>query len=97
MDSFSDGETQSELRRKLALLKGASPSSARKGDPAPRSADQAVRFQLIDCRPNLFECLARAGADISFWRRSLLVLRLWFDRIAVHQRRSPPDLNDNHP
>lgn len=63
----------------------------------PRRADEGLNFQLIDCRPNLFECLAKASADISLWHRSLLVLRVWLDQILVRHRQSTSHMNDNRP
>lgn len=90
-----DGEEAGDLRQKLILLPGSGRKSAEIGG-APPPADHPRRFQLIDCRPNLYESLARSSANISLWRRSLLVLRLWLVRISSKSRRRAAHGNDNH-
>lgn len=62
---------------------------------AAGAAPQAPEFQMIDCRPDLYERLVSHGAEWR-WARFVSVLREWLFALSAKIGRPPPrNHNDN--
>jgi hypothetical protein len=89
-------DQRSAPRRHLILVKGGGPSRRKRREPAAsaKSSSQEQELQLIDCRPNLYERLAKVG-PLPIGRRLLRAVEDALRLVAAKLRRERRESNDN--
>lgn len=93
---LTDEDAQmSGTTHRLHVVKGAARPKAFKRSARAEDTVRPPDFRLIDCRPNLYDCLASGAKSDSLWRRFKNMLRDWLFLIAAKLGRESS--NDNDP